>query len=253
MGDNIVIFIILGVVLVGVVGYIAWQMEKKRREALRRWAAANGYSFDPSRRRDPDLGFSIFGKGHSRWLRYHMARWLDEATPGLERAGIELFEYHYAVTTHSGKSSSTRHYHHTCAVVEAGVNLGEMTIRKEHFGDKIVQAVGFDDIDFEDHEFSKTYMVKARDRKRAYGLIDRRMMEFLKSDTRWRLETLGEVLFVYRSGRIKAERAERLAGFCRGFLATIPRTLVNEERERRGLPPLVDAGSAARHHREEEA
>ena len=32
----------------------------------------------------------------------------------------------------------------------------------------------------------------------------------------------------------------------------LPRTLVNAERERRGLPPAVDAGSAARHHRNQE-
>ena len=46
--------------------------------------------------------------------------------------------------------------------------------------------------------------------------------------------------------------ADELAGFCRGFLETIPRTIVNRERERRGLSPMVDAGSAARHHRRED-
>ena len=240
--------IIVGVALVIAIGIFAWHLEKKRREAIIAWAKARGYRFDARKRRNPRLDFSPFGQGHSRWTRYHLTKEFPEAVPGLDSAGFDLFEYHYAVTRRSGKSSSTSHYHFTCALVSAGLDLGDMTIRREHWGDKLVQALGFDDIDFEDHEFSKKFMVKGRDRKRVYGVIDRRMMTFLLSRGKWMIETLGDTLFVHMSGKPNVERLDRLEAFVTGFLKALPRTLVNEERERRGLPPVLDAGSAAEHH-----
>jgi len=242
------LFIVAGIVVVIVVVLVAWHLEKKRREAIIAWAAENGYRFRPQKRRNPGLDFTPFGQGHSRWTRYHLTKSAREAVPGLDDADFDLFEYHYAVTTHSGKSSSTSHHHFTCALVAAGLDLGEMTIRREHWGDKLAQAIGFDDIDFEDHEFSKKFMVKGRDRKRVYGVIDRRMMSFLLASGKWMIQTLGESLFIHVRGKPNVERLEALQQFATGFLRALPRTLVNEERERRGLPPALDAGSAAEHH-----
>jgi hypothetical protein len=249
MDLNPAVFIVIGVALVIVVAVLAWYFEKKRREELAAWAREHGFTFDPGKRSSPGLAFSPFGQGHSRYSRYHMEKREEEAVPGLDHAGFDLFEYHYAVTTHSGKSSSTTHYHFTCALVDTGIDLGEMTIRREHLGDKLVQAIGFDDIDFEDAEFSKRFMVKARDRKRAYAFVDRRVMDFLLENPRWRIETIGADLFVFMSGKPTAARMDQIYGFASGLLRCLPRTLVNEERQRRGLPPTMDAGSAAEFHR----
>jgi hypothetical protein len=75
------------------------------------------------------------------------------------------------------------------------------------------------------------------------------MMDFLLRGGRYTIQTAGPLLFVYRSGKPNAERLASLDRFVTGFLRSLPRTLVNEERERRGLPPALDAGSAAEHHR----
>ncbi|MHC4469705.1 MAG: hypothetical protein ACYTDY_11655 [Planctomycetota bacterium] len=243
------VLIVLGIVLVVVIGFIAWRLEKKRREALRRWARDGGWRLDERKRGRPDLPFGLFDHGHSRYSRYHATKSIPDAVPGLDHAYVELFEYHYAVTTSSGKTTSTSHYHFHCALVEPGLDVGEVTIRDETIGDKLVQAIGFDDIDFEDHEFSKKFVVKARDRKGAYDLIDQRMMSFLLDHRGWHTEAAGRMVFIHRSGRPTAERFAALADFVTGFLAEIPRTLVNEERVARGLPPAVDAGNVARHHR----
>ena len=162
---------------------------------------------------------------------------------------LDLFEYHYATTSGSGKNRRTTHHHFSCALVEAGLHLGDMTIRREHWGDKLVQAIGFDDIDFEDHEFSKKFMVKGRDRQRVYAVVDRRMMSYLLGAGKYVVQTGGDLLFVHERGKPTAERLDRILDFTTGFLAAIPRLVVNEERERRGLPPTLDAGSAAEHHR----
>ena len=40
------IFIVLAVIAIGVVAYLAWRFEKKRREELRRWAREGGWRLD---------------------------------------------------------------------------------------------------------------------------------------------------------------------------------------------------------------
>jgi hypothetical protein len=55
----------------------------------------------------------------------------------------------------------------------------DLIIRPEHFFDRFAGVFGFDDIDFESAEFSKSFFVKSRDRRFAYDVIDARMMEFL--------------------------------------------------------------------------
>ena len=75
------------------------------------------------------------------------------------------------------------------------------------------------------------------------------MMQFLLGAPKYTIQTLGPDLFVYRSGKPNVERLETIEAFVSGFLRSLPRALVNEERDRRGLPPTLDAGSAAKHHR----
>ncbi len=244
-GAPIVLFIALGVGVVVAVAVISHHLEKKRREALAAWAAAHGYSFSPDKRSSGFPHVDLFSTGHSRWGRYFFGKTIPEGVPGLDRADLSVFEYHYAITTGSGKNRRTTHHYFTCAVAEPGLDLGRVHIRPEGFFDKIAQAIGFDDIDFEDGEFSRKFVVKAKDRKRAYDLLDRRMMEFLKSRTGWKVETLGREMLAYRSGRLKPETVPAAADFVEGFLAQIPRVLVNEERSARGLPPATDAGNAA--------
>lgn len=58
-----------------------------------------------------------------------------------------------------------------------------VSIRSEHIFDRMASMVGFDDIDFESDEFSRRFLVRSKDRKFAYSLLDPRMMEFLLSSS----------------------------------------------------------------------
>ncbi len=244
-----IIMVVLAIA--GVIGVVFGIMgDRKRMEELKGWAHLGGWSFDPSKRAAPGYPFSLFGLGHSRWSRFNLARTIEGVTPGLDGAGVELFEYHYAETTGSGKDRQTHHYYFTCAVVDAGCQLGRVMIRDENWGDKIFQSIGFDDIDLEDPEFSRKFVVQSDDRKDAYDLLGHGLMRYLVGHGGWRIETNGRALFVYDRGRISAQECHRLERFVRGFLAQIPRILVNAERARRGEPPIVEAGEASRASRE---
>lgn len=243
------IMILFGVI--AVIGVIYGIMaDRKRVQELAGWASLGGWSFDPSKRHAPVHPFSLFGQGHSRWSRFHMARAINDVTPGLDAAHAELFEYHYAETSGSGKDRRTHHYYFTCILVDAGCELGQVMLRDENWGDRIVQTLGFDDIDLEDPEFSRKFVVKAADRKDAYDLLGHGLMRYLTRHGGWRIETHGRTLLVYDRGRMNAQDCHRLERFTGGFLAQLPRTMVNAERARRGLPPLVEAGDASRASRE---
>ena len=57
--------------------------------------------------------------------------------------------------------------------------MRSVSIRAEHWGDKLVQAIGFDDIDFESAEFSRKFFVKSPDKRWAYDVIHQETMDYL--------------------------------------------------------------------------
>jgi hypothetical protein len=231
--------VIAAVVLLLWLNYL-W--ERRRAEALSTWCAAQGWGFDASKIRRPRYPYELFERGSSRYQRFTAKKRLQEATPGLPAAAVRMFEYHYEIS--NGDSSET--YEFTCALVDPGVGLGCVELRPERLGDKLVQAMGFEDIDFEDPEFSRRFLVQARDRKHAYDLFDGAMMRYLctRGDG-YALETQGRELLARAKGKATPESFEAMERFLRGFLAQLPRPLVNAERTIRGLEPLLEAGNAS--------
>jgi hypothetical protein len=89
-------------------------------------------------------------------------------------------DYRYTIESGGGKNKSSKTYRLSYLVVDISTYaFPKLLIRPENFLDKVAGAVGFDDIDFESHEFSKNFYVSSTDKRFAYDLIDPRMMEFL--------------------------------------------------------------------------
>ncbi len=237
-------------ILIAVVGAILMYLEHKRRmqrrAALSQWATAGGWRWRPEKDRTRErFPASVFEQGHSRYSLHHLSRSIESLTPGLGEVQLEFFQYHYAVTRNSGKNSHTQHYHFQCALIAQEADLGAVQVRDEGFGDKLFQSIGFDDIDLEDPEFSRKFVVKARDRQDAYRLIGPGMMQALLRRPGWRIESLGTQLLIYRSGRLDVAACEAMVEFAQGFFAQLPRTLVNETRAARGLAPVIEGGAAS--------
>lgn len=238
--------LITALVVLFIIGAIvAHRAEQKRIAEVRQWAINNGYSFDQTKRHDTAYHAAIFDRGHSRWSRFHTTGTADEATPGLDLASFDFFEYHYAITTSNGKTTTTHHYHFSCCAADLGIDFGQIEIREEHFADKIGSVFGWDDIDFEDAEFSRRFMVKSPDRSRAYAIIGPAMMQTLMRFDDFHIQTAGRLFFVHFKGKPNPQRFELLRNLVLSIAAQIPRVVVNEERDRRGLPPALEAGDAA--------
>ena len=84
----------------------------------------------------------------------------------------------------------------------------ELVIGPEGIFSKIAQAVGYDDIDFESHEFSSTFCVRSADKKFAYDVCNARMIEYLLSNRDFSIEIENNVLAIAFSRCLAPESIE---------------------------------------------
>lgn len=175
----VVVAVVVGLALIGGLGYLSWLAEKKRQEALAGLAKELGLRFDPGVDYDHDdeyAQFEIFRRGHAR-----VARNTLHGSITLFDQGCDLVagDYRYKVTSGSGKNRSTSTYHFSYLIVHLPWDAPPLLIRPEGVFDKIKGAFGFDDIDFESAEFSRKFYVKSDDKRFAYDVLHPRMMELL--------------------------------------------------------------------------
>lgn len=158
----------------GLVAFGLWTA-KKRREALAALADSLGLRFHRADDRSFDdyHTHAVFHQGRSRAAYNRMEGALDVAGSVF---AITMGDYRYTVRT--GKNSTTFRFSFLLIRPSWGP-LPNFELRPEHWGDKIMGAIGFDDIDFESEEFSRKFMVQSPDKRFAYAVIHPRMMEYL--------------------------------------------------------------------------
>jgi hypothetical protein len=162
-----------------------------------------------------------FSSEHDRALAERF-RFLDRLAQGSNRYAYNLlsgnfegdevlaFDYHYE--THSTDSKGrrqTHHHHFSFFILLLRANFPEMTIAREGVFSKIAQAFGFDDIDFESHEFSRRFCVRSKNKKFAYDVCHARFMEYLLANDDLALEFEGPAIALGFSSCLKASEIER--------------------------------------------
>lgn len=94
---------------------------------------------------------------------------------------VTLFDFHFLSdeTVWWWAPSWNRHCYFSFIVLNLEKGFPELTLAKEGIFSKIAQALGFDDIDFESHEFSRHYKVHCNDKKFAYDFCNAKMIGYL--------------------------------------------------------------------------
>jgi hypothetical protein len=184
-------------ILVLVAGIIA---ARKRREAMRALAAKLGLRFEPGKDRYLAKRYKFLDK-----LRRGSNRYAYNILSG-KYQGHELtvFDYHYQ----TGSGKNTHHHHFSFFVLHLLASFPELVIGPEHIFSKIAQAVGYDDIDFESHEFSRKFCVRSGDKKFAYDVCNARMIEYLLSNSDLSIEIEGSSLAISFNRRLAPDRIE---------------------------------------------
>ena len=189
-------------VVVAVFGAIS---AAKRREAMATLAARLGLRFDPSHDRDIARRFRFLDK-----LRQGSDRYAFNTLEGdYQGHNILAFDYHYETHSTDSKGRRQTHNHYfSFFILHVEASFPELTIGPEGFFSKIAQAVGYDDIDFESHEFSRKFCVRSKDKKFAYDVCNAQVIEYLLANADLTIEIEHDSLAMSFNRRLDAEQIE---------------------------------------------
>jgi len=166
------------IVVICVVGAIIWGIYagKKRRDAMTELARRLGLQFSSERNYQMAERYAFLDKLRQGSNRYAY----NIITGDYQGHGVTVFDYHYETESRDSKGNrDTDHHHFSFFILTLDKCFPELTIAKESFFSKIAQAIGFDDIDFESHEFSKKFVVRSKDKKFAYDFCNAQMIDYL--------------------------------------------------------------------------
>jgi len=185
------------VIVVGVVSFISAQ---KRREAMAALASRLGLRFSPHRDRSLARQYDFLDK-----LRAGRDRYAYNILSGTYQGHeVLVFDYHYK----TGSGKNTHHHHFSFFVLQIPASFPELIIAPEGFFSKIAQAVGYDDIAFESHEFSRKFCVRSRNKKFAYDVCHAQMIEYLLANEDLTIEMDGYALAISFNSRLAAQYIE---------------------------------------------
>ena len=188
------IALFIAVVVVGIIS------ARKRREAMMALAARLGLRFEPAKDRDIARRYKFLDK-----LRRGSNRYAFNILSGRYQGhDLTVFDYHYK----TGSGKNTHHYYFSFFILHLPASFPELVIGPEGIFSKIAQAVGYDDIDFESHEFSSKFCVRSGDKKFAYDVCNARMIEYLLSNSDLSIEIEDSVLAISFNRRLSPESIE---------------------------------------------
>jgi hypothetical protein len=200
-----VLFIVAVVALIVVAAIFGQIAARKRRDAMLMLAAGLGLRFEPSKDHVLARKYQFLDK-----LRQGDNRYAFNILSGKYQShDVMAFDYHYE--THSTDSKGNRQTHHhyfSFFLLLMPIGFPEMTIAREGFFSKVAQALGYDDIDFESHEFSRKFCVRSKDKKFAYDVCNARMMEYLLANDDLTIEIEGPALAISFDRRLSPEQIE---------------------------------------------
>jgi len=183
--------------VVAVLGYIS---SLKRREAMAAVAAKLSLHFAPHKDRVLARRYQFLDK-----LRVGSQRYAFNVLSGnYQGHEVILFDFHYR----TGSGKNTHHHYISFFILHLPASFPELVIGPEGFFSKIAQAVGYDDIDFESHEFSRTFCVRSADKKFAYDVCNARTIEYLLSNMDLAIEIEGSAMAISFGSRLSPEGIE---------------------------------------------
>lgn len=197
MGSVVFVGFFALVIVIAIAGYITAQ---KRREAMLTLAGRLGLRFEPRRNRHLARELSFLNK-----LRHGSNRYAYNILSGnYQGHEVMVFDYHYQ----TGSGKDTHHHHLSFFILRLPGTFPELTIGPEGVFSKIAQAVGYDDIDFESHEFSRKFCVRSQDKKFAYDVCHSQMIEYLLANPDLTLEIDLHTLALAFDRRLRPEQIE---------------------------------------------
>lgn len=198
------LFVAVFLIAAGAVIYGAIQA-RKRREGLLALAQRLNLTFDPGKDQ------AIAGRfGFLNRLTQGENRYATNVLSGdFQKHQILALDYHYEThSTDSKGNRTTQHHWFSFFILTLPSVFPELTIRREGFFTRIAEVFGYQDINFESAEFSKTFNVRSPDKKFAYDVCNAQMMEYLLANPDLSLEIENSALAMAFDSRLSPEQIE---------------------------------------------
>ncbi len=203
-GMQWIFIVVIGVLAIAgsIYGAIA---ARKRREGLFELAARLNLNFVAEEDYDIPAQFDFlnqFNQGDNRYA-------INIISGIYQQQKVQAFDYHYETYYYDKNGRHTEHHWFSfCILTLPVVAFPDLTIRREGFFTKIAEVFGYQDINFESAEFSKTFNVRSPDKKFAYDVCNARMIEYLLANRDVSIEIEDEVIALAFTSRISVEQFE---------------------------------------------
>jgi hypothetical protein len=198
-------FLIAAVLLIAVIGSIWGAIQaRKRLEGLSALAQRLKLGFDPGE------NYGIAGRFEFlKELAQGDNRYATNVLSGnYQQNEVLAFDYHYETYTQTKNGRQTQHHWFSFFILTLPAFFPDLTIRRENFFTKVAEVFGYDDINFESAEFSKTFCVRSPDRKFAYDVCNAQMIEYLLANRDLSVEIENNVLALAYTTRLSPEQIE---------------------------------------------
>lgn len=220
--------VLIVVAIVGaVVALIVYSIieDRKRRAAIKAWAEAQNFVYDETKDSDFEYRFREFG-----CLQRGKQRYANNFFQGQRgNYGVLGFDYHYVTeSTDSEGKTQTQHHTFSAIILQTPWTMQSLFIRPEGWFDKLTEFVGFDDIDFESHEFSRKFYVKSPDKRWAYDVLHQATIEFLLNRPKFSIEFQGSRVIVWRDSVFKAADYSDALDTTTGILDRFPKYVLRD-------------------------
>jgi hypothetical protein len=204
-----------GVVLVAAIAYMAYAMQRARRQGFQQVAAQLNLSYS----RDDQLGllgypFTLLTRGDDRGIENVIwGAW----------QGVDVIAFDYMYSEGSGKSRTD--YRFDCAIVPIDADSPRLLIEHENMMTALAGALSFHDQQFESEAFNDDYRVHCEVPKFANDMLDARMMEWLLGNGYgYTFEAVGDRVLV-AGPRVQPAELLELLGVARGFTQHVPKVV----------------------------
>ena len=209
------LLVVAAVAVGGLVLWLLWRAEQKRKAALQAYAATQGWTYTGRDDSQTERDGRPFGTGSSR-------RAENVLSGSLDGAPFTAFDYRYSTESGSGKNRRRQTHRYSVLCLALRAPLPRLEITQENVLHKIGGALGFDDIELESDDFNRRFRVTGEDRKLAYDVLHARTMEALlgRSDVAMRFQ--GAEVVCWRGGRMEPESLSSWAATPRLVVDAVP-------------------------------
>lgn len=209
-------FVFLGLIVFFI--FYNRKKERERTEQLHAVAAQLAWNFAAEVPLNMIAGlehFALFSQGHGKQIKNFMYG---------EANGVKTAVFDYIYSTGSGKNRST--FFQSCVYLEPGnMSVPFFSLRPEGFFTKIIQAFGYQDIDFGQRpSFSEQYLLRGQDELAIRQTFNDALLSFFESYPGTCVDGGGNQLFVFRSGhRFEPQEIQNQLALALNVLHRLPR------------------------------